>query len=396
MHTTAEVDLSVLTASSSKAANHILDIIRAQTGMGLVGMAWVRADVWRACAVIDAIGLGLKAGDELDVDSTLCKDVMESRVGIAFDDAHSHPVFRDHKTPKIYGFRAYISEPIFLSDGTYFGNLFGLDPEPKAITSEKCRAIFTACAGILGKLLEDQLRAQQQTNAIEEYQLTGEAREVFLAVVAHDLRNPLQAMNMAAQLLSRGAEPKTIKVAERLLASARRMGKLIDDLVDYAKGRAGTSISIDREPTDDLASALEAVIAEFEEAQPRHRFDSSFAFEGTLLLDVPRIQQLLSNLIGNAVSYGAPDFPITVEGFTDRDDVVITVNNLGPLVADDVLAQMFDAHYQGPRSVGTSMGLGLSICKQIAAAHGGKLTVQSLSEGGTTFTLRLPARSSSR
>lgn len=390
MQTPEEIDLSVLTASGSKAAAHILDIIKAQTGMGLVGMAWVRADMWRACAVVDDIGLGLKAGDELDVDSTLCKDVMEQQIGIAFDDAHAHPVFCNHRTPKLYGFRAYISEPILLGDGTYFGNLFALDPEPKPITSEKNRAIFTACAGIIGKLLQDELLAQQQSREIQGFKETGDAREVFLAVVAHDLRNPLQSMRVAAEILLRGNEPKAAKVADRLIVSTHRMGKLIDDLVDYAKGRAGTGISADPELVEDLGATLNTVVSEFRDGNSRSTFDVMFEYGHPVRVDAPRIQQLLSNLLGNAVAYGAPETSIVVRGHLSNESLFLSVNNRGPLVASDVLAQMFNAHYQGPRSARTSMGLGLSICKQIAAAHGGTLTVVSDPETGTTFTVVLP------
>lgn len=390
INTPADIDLSVLTATNSRAAHYILEIVKAQTGMGLVGMAWVRSNMWRACAVVDDMGLGMKAGDELDVDSTLCKDVMESQLGIAFDDALDHPVFHDHKTPKLYGFRAYISEPILLTDGSYFGNLFALDAEPRPITSEKNRAIFTACAGILGKLLQDQLISQQLSNEIQSFKETGNAREVFLAVVAHDLRNPLQAITMGAKMLARGDEPKAAKLGERIATSARRMSKLIDDLVDYAKGRAGNAISVAPEPTQNLAAALHTVIDEFVEAHPQHAFVASLELPAEVRVDIPRIQQLLSNLLGNAVAYGGSDFPIQITGSLEGKDIVILVNNRGPLVPDEVMAQMFDPHFQGPKSAATSMGLGLSICKQIVAAHQGSLTVLSCSDAGTTFTIRLP------
>jgi len=268
--------------------------------------------------------------------------------------------------------------------------LFALDSEPRHITSEKNRAIFTACAGILGKLLQDQLLSQQQSNDIQNFKETGNAREVFLAVVAHDLRNPLQAITMGAKMLTRGDEPKAAKLAERISSSARRMSKLIDDLVDYAKGRAGNEISVVTEPTETLSAALQAVISEFVEAHPRHEFIASLQLHEAVCVDTPRIQQLLSNLLGNAVAYGAPDFPIKIAGSLEGKDVVILVNNRGPLVPDEVISQMFHAYYQGPTSAATSMGLGLSICKQIVEAHNGSLTVISRPDSGTTFTVRLP------
>ncbi len=168
------------------------------------------------------------------------------------------------------------------------------------------------------------------------------------------------------------------------------MSKLIDDLVDYAKGRAGNAISVAPEPTQNLAAALHTVIDEFVEAHPQHAFVASLELPAEVRVDIPRIQQLLSNLLGNAVAYGGSDFPIQITGSLEEKAIVILVNNRGPLVPAEVMAQMFDPHFQGPKSAATSMGLGLSICKQIVAAHQGSLTVLSCSDAGTTFTIRLP------
>lgn len=211
-----ELDHGVLAVSQTKATRHILEIIRSQTGMRVVGLAWVREDCWRACAVLDDVGMGLKAGDELDVDTTLCKDVMRGGAAIMFNDAHADPVFREHQTPKLYNFRAYASVPVFLQGGRYFGNLFALDPEPRDASSDRSQATFAACANMLGKLIDDEVENQRTQERLRAADDVGAAREHFLAVVAHDLRNPLQTIKSASALLVRGADPA--KVGKRLTA----------------------------------------------------------------------------------------------------------------------------------------------------------------------------------
>lgn len=385
-----ELDHGVLAVSQTRATKHILEIIRSQTGMRVVGLAWVREDHWRACAVLDDVGMGLKAGDELDVDTTLCKDVMREGKAIVFNDAHADPVLREHPTPKLYNFRAYSSFPVLLYGGRYFGNLFALDPEPRDASSDKSQATFAACANMLGKLIDDEIENQRTQERLRAAEDVGTAREHFLAVVAHDLRNPLQTIKAASALLTRGADPA--KVGRRLSASAVRMTRLIDDLVDFTKGRAGSLITVQRTPHADLAESMEAVVDEFRDSHVDREFRSSLQFDGVVVCDVLRLQQLLSNLLGNAVAYGRKDSPVVVEGYRKSERIIVSVANWGDIIPQDTVARMFDPYFQGPASAGTSMGLGLSICTQIAKAHGGTLSVISNAESGTRFELSFPAQ----
>lgn len=388
MPTEHELDRGVFAVSQAKATRHILEIIRSQTGMRVVGVAWVHSQGWRACAVLDEVGMGLKAGDELDVDTTLCKDVMETGFFIAFNDACAHPKYHDHPTPKTYNFRAYSSFPILLAGGKYFGNLFALDPEPREAASERSRATFVACAGMLGKIVDDELDSQRTREDLQSAQTVGAAREEFLAVVAHDLRNPLQVMRSVSDMLIRGAAPE--KVGSKLKASAERMTRLIDDLVDFTKGRAGSEISVQLESVEDLTDRLETVVEEFRLAYSDRELRAALRFDTAVLCDAARIQQLVSNLLGNALAHGAADAPVVVEGFIQGGAVTISVTNSGEVIPEAVIGRMFDAYFQGPTSRGRSMGLGLSICRQIMIAHGGDLRATSNDETGTRFFATFP------
>ncbi len=390
MLSNVDADRSQDAVMNIKAAPSILKIVRAQTGMRFVTVAWVTESRWRACAVLDELGLGVRVGDELDVDTTICKDVLATHAAVAFDDAQVHPVYATHRTPRIYGFRSYVSQPIILADGTHFGNLCALDAEVRDATSPKAQAVIESCAAILAKLLDDEADAYRTQRALDDATSTGGAREQFLAVVAHDLRNPLSTMHTAAEIMLRGAEPKAARIGIRLKASAQRMTRLIDDLVDFSKGRAGSAITVVMAAHTDLSELLEAVVDEARDAHPALRFVSSIALGGSVLCDAPRLQQLLSNLLGNAVAYGDNTSPVEVKASIDHGRACVTVTNAGEVIPGDVLDRVFDAFYRGTSSGSTSMGLGLSICAQIAKAHGGHLTAESSRASGTRFELRFP------
>lgn len=190
-------------------------------------------------------------------------------------------------------------------------------------------------------------------------------------------------------MLVRGADPS--QVGKRLTASAGRMTRLIDELVDFTKGRAGSLITVQKALHHDLTESLEAVVDEFRDSHVDRSFRSSLRFDGVVVCDVLRLQQLLSNLLGNAVAYGRRDSPVVVEGFRRNGQVIVGVSNWGKTIPQDTVEKMFDPYFQGPGSAGTSMGLGLSICTQIAKAHGGTLSVTSSAECGTRFELSFAA-----
>lgn len=113
----------------------ILKLLRDQTDLRFVGIARVTPERWLTCAVLDDVGLGLKVGDELDVTTTLCRAQLSGPHTIAIDDARVHQLYGDHPAPRLYGFRSHVSVPICLADGSYFGSLCGLDPEPRLVAN---------------------------------------------------------------------------------------------------------------------------------------------------------------------------------------------------------------------------------------------------------------------
>lgn len=223
-------------------------------------------------------------------------------------------------------------------------------------------------------------------------------RDQFLAILGHDLRNPLGAILMATGLLvnSRGGDGRTVQIAARILSSAGRMQRMVNDLLDLTRTRLGSGIPITPRPMD-LDALSREVLAELEALHPTRRFD--FHSEGDLrgIWDSDRLAQVLSNLVGNALQHGEPDRPIEVVAREDAGEVVIEVHNEGPAIPRALQANIFEPmvrdagrpEEQAPRS----LGLGLHITREIVIAHGGTVMVTSTGSSGTTFFVRLPRRS---
>jgi two-component system sensor histidine kinase/response regulator len=230
-----------------------------------------------------------------------------------------------------------------------------------------------------------QLHRQQQDLA-ETLRLN----EELMAVVGHDLRNPLNVILMTTSLLASSSEPNLDKCVARLQASGSRMLQIIDELFDLSRARLGGGIPIERTPLDLLAVARKTV-AEFEAINPSRQIDVVPQGDTQGEWDGGRLSQVLSNLIGNAVRHGTVTVPITVRLTGSPAEVLLSVHNGGHIPAD-LMPRLFEPFQSGvgKRTRAEGLGLGLYIVQQIVHAHGGEVQVSSTPEAGTTFELRLP------
>jgi hypothetical protein len=177
----------------------------------------------------------------------------------------------------------------------------------------------------------------------------------------------------------------------RLKATTRRMSRLIDDVLDFARGRLGSGMGILLSQSDDLATALADVVAELRAANPGRTVLEQISIERRVNCDRGRIQQLLSNLLANALTHGAPDQPVLVDISTQEGVMTLRVTNAGEPIAPENLQNVFQPYWRLSASQRDGgLGLGLYICSQIAKAHGGTLEVSSSREDGTCFFARLP------
>lgn len=247
----------------------------------------------------------------------------------------------------------------------------------------------------LNRTLEDRIdagiaeRLQLEQGLLAEKEVA-RLREQFVAILGHDLRNPLASIAGGLNILSR--EPQSYK-ARRVLTmmsqSTERMSSLIQDMLDLARCRAGQGIAIDPKPTD-LRTVLEQVVQELQTAHPGRDILSSLDIAEQIPCDGGRVAQLVSNLLGNALAHGAPDRPVKVVAAPNVNEVVITVANEGKPIPEHIKDHLFEPFFRATSSAEKQgLGLGLFICGEIARSHGGKLEVHS-DDNQTAFLFRMP------
>ncbi len=219
-------------------------------------------------------------------------------------------------------------------------------------------------------------------------------REMFIGILGHDLRSPLQIILASATLLRRSAaSAEDQRFADAIMRAAHRMTRLTEDMLDMTVSRQGGGVSIKREHVD-LCDVVASIIDEIGGEQTPSRFFVDFDGDSTGRWDRARLGQVLSNLLVNALKYGAASEPIDVwiDG-SDPSSVRIEVRNLGEPIPPDLLPVIFDPFRRGgdeTRRKGEGVGLGLFIAEQIVRSHGGTISVRSSRDEGTTFSITLP------
>ena len=389
MSPTVAADIATIGRISAVPA--MLQVIRDMTGLRFAAVARVTGTSWTACAVLDQLDFGLLVGGELDIASTLCHQVRASHLPVVIDKASDDPLYCQHHTPRLYQFESYISVPVFRTDGRFFGTICALDPNPAELRSSTIQSTVESFARLLSLQIEAEENLQQTEAQLREERHSAELREQFIAVLGHDLRNPLFAITMAAErVLHKHPNPTTDTLLQHILDSGRRASQLVEDILDFARGRMGGGIPVVIAACPDLEQTLQQVISEVRCVHPRRQIVTRFGELTAIHCDRERVAQLLSNLVANAVVHGAADGTIEVSAQVEQGRFVLQVKNQGE-IAESVLPQLFQP-YSRPAS-GTpqaGLGLGLYIASQIARSHAGDLEVTSSEQDGTLFTFSLP------
>ena len=247
--------------------------------------------------------------------------------------------------------------------------------------------------GIDQALSESTVRFMQEVEA---------SRDFALAVLAHDLRNPLNAIVTSVECLKipKACDEETIATLISIIfESGIQMSKLIDTLLDFTRTRLGRPLLIKREPLS-LLPVFEQTVASFSAAYPDRTLQLHCNEDPRCAVDAVRIRQMLSNLVANAIQHGAERSPITVTAYIACDEIVIQVHNDGSPIPASSISTIFD--FAAPRTMQDPavttqfghLGIGLYITRKIAEAHGGGISATSTLEDGTTFEVRLPCLAS--
>ena len=390
--TPEDIARDVAAVSKLEAVPTLLEVLCETTGMRFAAVARVTESTWTACVVKDDIKFGLRPGGQLDLESTLCIESKRAGAPIFIEQASKDPRYCNHHTPLLYKIESYASVPIVLPNGRYFGNLCAIDPAPAQVADPKIINMFKRFASLIALQLDSEMSRQQEKSALKDAHAANELREQFIAILGHDLRNPLQAVYSAGVLLEKKvADPALKDVAARIRVSVNRMSSLINDVLDFARGRLGEGMGIRVADVENIDAGLSAVVREFQDGQPDRQILANISVTRKVRCDLGRVQQVASNLIGNALKHGAPHGPVKVFARAENSELVLDVWNSGEPIPPENIDKICEPFWRQSSSGNREgLGLGLYICSQIVSAHGGRLTVTSSQEEGTNFTARLP------
>lgn len=370
----------------------LLEVLCEISGMRFAMIARDVGKTLTVCAAKDGLQLAIEVGSPFAHRTNLALDVQALRTSIVIERASSDPRYRDPTVPARHQIESFVSVPIFLSTGLYFGNLCAFDPKRARVGQPYVVSTFNRFAALIASQLDQQAAREQEQTALLDERAAGELREQFIAILGHDLRNPLQAVYASGDMLERRlTDPALAGIASRIKTNARRMSALIDDVLDFARGRLGGGIAVALTEVENINVGLTRVIQELQDAQPDSNIIANINVSRAVRCDLGRLQQVASNLLANALTHGLPHSPIKITARADEEDLILEVWNAGEPIPAGSLDKVFEPFWRHSVSASRQgLGLGLHICSQIVRAHDGRISVTSTGESGTQFTARLP------
>ncbi len=358
--------------------------------MGFAAVARVTDSRWVCLAVNDEINFGLKPGGELKVETTICHEVRQNREAAVIDHVAEDEVLL--RTPDAGA--VWLPKLHFDADLSQGWQLLRHPMRHRSRSRPSIKnATVIGMFKLFAELIAFHLDAGKQLAAAEanllDARTAAELHEQFVAVLGHDLRNPLAAIGAGTQLLQKTPlNEKARSIIAMMDKSVVRMSALIGDVLDLARGRLGGGITLARSSAP-LEPVLRQVIEELQSTHPDRAIAAVFNLKRPVVADRSRIGQLFSNLLGNALIYGAKNEPVQVTATTNGKFALAVINKGAPIpvTAMDRLFQPFSRGGSPSRQQG--LGLGLYIASEIARAHGGTIDVKS-SADETCFTFSMP------
>jgi signal transduction histidine kinase len=393
----------------------ILELICRTTGMGFAAVARVTEDKWIACAVKDEINFGLKPGSELQLQTTICNEIRGHGLPVVIDEVAKDEQFWNHHTPKMYGFQSYISIPIFLKDGRFFGTLCAIDPRPFSLKASNMVTMFNLFADLISYHLQslEQMEAKATLLEITETKLQDSLDDIrqYAHISRHTLQEPLRKLRMFSDLIVREnalpADHKVKVLATKINTLAADFAAMIHQLTEFSEttGSISNFRSVDlNEVLDNVLNRLRVKIME-----------KNALIKAGPLHTVPGIPHQLNEafyyLLDNALNFTRPgvDPVIKIYSLDMKEEelqafrplaahpryckVCFEDNGIG--INNAYMKQIFDLFARlNPKDKFEGLGMGLSQSKRIMRNHDGAIFVQSKLGEGSVFSLVFPLQKS--
>lgn len=406
----------------------MLNVLCQTTGLGFAAVARVTDEHWIICAANDTIDFGLGKGSQLDVTTTLCNELKVTAQPLVLCNVDDDAIYGTHKTPLTYGFKSYVSVPIFRKDGRYFGSLFAIDPQPKPFNTEAVSGMLTLFAQLISlnlstneqiKLNEIQyfkdrafinaleVKAQERTKELRDNNdalaRSNKELEAFAYISSHDLQEPLRKIQTLSSMITERESGRLSETGQdyfnRIRNAAGRMQSLINDLLAYSRVDMAERSFKDT----DLTEIVRQVREDLAEELQKHRAIIEVGEMCTLKLIPYQFRQLLQNLFTNSIKFAnptvAPHITISCRRVTAslpgyRKDTLfhqITVADNGIGFEQQYADKIFTLFQRlNDRKLYSGTGIGLAIVKKIVQNHHGYITASGSPNQGATFTIYLP------
>ncbi|WP_237144833.1 sensor histidine kinase [Pontibacter pamirensis] len=377
----------------------MLDVICQTTGMGFAAVARVTQDRWLACSVLDRVQFGLEEGAELKVETTICNEIRDCRKLVVIENVSEDPLYKNHHTPKMYGLQSYISVPIILKNGEFFGTLCAIDAKPAQVNNGKVIGMFTMFAELLAFHLQSQDLLERSYKMNRELDSRNRALvsanfdlDNFVYTASHDLKSPVSNIEglldelseaLAREPIDRG---ETNLIAQLMRSTIKRFTTTIRDLTTIVEIE---KTSLGKEPEElDIYGAVETAKLNLHKQIAESGAEIKVVSAERLFsgFSGKNFKSVIHNLLSNAIKYRSPDrrpeITVRMERIGGKTHLTVEDNGLGipPDKQDKVFTMFkrFHDHVEGS-------GLGLYIVKRMVDAANGQIQVRSTPGKGTAF-----------
>lgn len=409
MYSEEEIQRDIERVRSIAVIPNLLDVICETTGMGFAAVARVTETRWITCSVRDDIRFGLVPGSELEIRTTICDEIRDSHQPVIIDHVRESPQFCNHHTPLMYGFQSYISFPIVLKSGMFFGTLCAIDPEPRQLQKSGIVKMFAAFTELIAFHLEqsDLLSNSSEINRELNRQLINSRDEnrQYQHITSHTLQEPLRKLSVFTGMLINAISENQLDKAEllalRIKRGADRFSLLIKDLTDFSNLNAGGQAL----QQTDLSEIIDVVQIKMQDQLDAKTADVLVGNMPVIQVYPDQMAQLFYHLFDNAIKFSRPGTPLKISVTSgkhiadgagpqlsaDREYVEIRISDNGIGIEESQLEQIFDIFSQLPTEIFVEgVGSGLSLCRKIVRNHFGQITIDSSVGLGTVVSVILP------